>query len=113
VLPGGAGVGGLPHAVAEAAADGVACPGVDDVGVGGSDLDGSDAVDAGLLIEDGEPRDAGAGGLPDAALRSTGVEDAVLSDDACDGGDAAAVERPDVTPFEAGIEVGIDLCCRE
>ena len=109
VLPGVAGIGGLPHAVAEAAADGIASAGINDVGIGGSDLDRADAIHALLLVEDGEPGHAGAGGFPDAALRRADVEHAGLADDAGDRRDAAAVERSDVTPLEAGIEVGIDL----
>ena len=112
VLPGLAGIGGLPHAVAKAAADGVAGAGIHDVGIGWSDLDGADAIDARLLIEDGKPGHAGAGGLPDAALGRAHIEHAGLADDAGDRGDASAMEGPDVTPLEAGIEVGIDLRCR-
>ena len=109
VLPGLAGIGRLPHAVAEAAADGVAGAGINDVGIGGSDLDGADAIDARLLIEDGEPRHAGAGGLPDAAQRRADVERAGVADDTGHGGDASAVERPHITPLESRIEIGIDL----
>jgi hypothetical protein len=109
VLPGFAGIGGLPHAVAEAAADGIAGAGINDIRIGGSHLDGADAVDARLLIEDGKPCGAGAGGLPDAALGCAKIIHAGLADDAADSSDAAAVKRPDVTPLEAGIEVGIDL----
>ena len=109
MLPGFAGVGGLPHAIAEAAADGVAGAGINDIGIGGRDLDGADAIHALLLVEDRVPGDAGAGGFPDAALGHAGVEHTGLADGAGDRSDAAAVERPDVTPFEAGIEVGIDL----
>ena len=76
VLPGAAGIHGLPHAVAEAAANGVAGAGIDDVGIGGSDLNGADAIYARLFIEDGEPGSAGAGGFPDAALGHAGIEHA-------------------------------------
>src|SRR5579872_3772402 len=67
VLPALAGIGGLPHAVAEAAADGVACAGVNNVGIRGRDLDGADTIYARLLVKNGVPRYATAGGLPDAA----------------------------------------------
>ena len=109
VLPALAGIGGLPHAVAEAAPDGVAGTGINDVGIGGCDLDGADAVNARLLIKDGEPRHAGAGGLPDAAQWRAEVEGAGVADDTGHGGNTAAVEGPHVTPLESRIEVGIHL----
>jgi hypothetical protein len=109
VLPAFAGIGGLPHAVAEAATDGVAGTCINDVGVGGCDLDGADAVDARLLIKDGEPRDAGAGGLPDAAEWRAEVEGAGVADDTGHGGDTAAVEGPHITPLEPRVEVGVHL----
>ena len=89
--------------------NGVAGAGIHDIGIGGSDLDGADAIDARLLVEDGEPGDAGAGGFPDAAQRRAEVERAGVADGAGDGGDSSAMERPHVSPLEARIEIGIDL----
>jgi len=109
MLPGLAGIGGLPHAVAKAAADRVAGTGIDDIGIGWRDLDGADAVDAGLLIEDGGPCDAGAGGLPDAAEWGAEIEGAGVADDTGYGGDTPTVEGPYITPLEARVEVGIHL----
>ena len=112
VPPALAGIGGLPHAVAEAAADGVAGTGINDVGIGGCDLNGPDAIDARLLIKDGEPRHAGAGGLPDAAQWRAEVEGAGVADDTGHGGNTASVVGPHIAPLESRIEVGIHLCRR-
>src|SRR6185437_10133827 len=109
VLPGPAGIGGLPHAIAEAAADGVASAGINDIGIGGSDLDGADAIDARLLIEDGKPHHAGTGSFPDAAQGRADVEHSGAAADTGHGRDASAVEWTDVTPLEACIEVRVDL----
>ena len=121
VLPCTARIDGLPHAIAEAAPDGVAGTGIYDICIRRSDLDGADAVDAGLVVEDGVPGHAAAGGLPDAALRRTDVEHAslaavraaVLANDAGHGGDAATVEWPDVTPLQARVEIGAHLSGRQ
>ncbi len=114
VLPGLAGIGGLPHAVAQAAQEGtdhggVTGAGIHDIRIGGNDLNGADGIHAFYLVEDGEPGDAGTGGFPDASLGRARVIHAGLADDAGDRGNAAAVERADVPPLKAGIEVGVDM----
>ena len=109
MLPCGAGIGRLPYAVAEAAANRIASAGVDDFRIGGSDLDGADAIDAGFLIHDGKPGDAGAGGFPDATQGRPDVERAGIAHDTGHRGDASAVEWTNVSPLEAFVEVGIDL----
>jgi len=109
VLPAFAGIGRLPHTVAEAAANRVPGSGINDVGIGWSDLDSAEAIHARLLIEDREPGHACAGRLPNAAQRRTHVERAGIADDTAHGGDASAMERPDVPPLEPRIEVGIHL----
>ena len=113
VLPALAGIGRLPHAVTEAAADGVAGTGINDVGIGGCDLDGADAIGARLLIEDRKPRHTRARGLPDAAQWRAEVEGAGVPDDTGHGGNTAAVKGPHITPLEARIEVGIHLRPRD
>ena len=112
VLPCCAGIGRLPHPIAQAAPDGVAGSGINDIGIGRSDLDGADAIHAGLLIHDWQPGHAAAGGFPDAAQWRAGIKHAGIADDAGHRRDASAVERPNVPPFEAAIKAGIDLRCR-
>src|SRR5262249_60501891 len=67
VRPRLAGVGGLVHAVTERALHRVAAARIDDVRIGGRNLDRADAGDVSGFVEHREPRGAGARALPDAA----------------------------------------------
>ncbi len=117
-MPGLAGVGGFEHAdaVGVLAADvGLAGADVDDVGIGGSDGDGSDGADGdagGGIVGDGEPGAAGVFGLPDAAADGAHVEGVGLRGVAGDAVGAAAAHGADVAPVQAGEQLcGILLGC--
>ena len=86
----------------------VARAGVDDVRVRWRDLHRPDRRDFPDRVEHGIPRHPGAGGLPHTAGGSAGVVHAGFADRAGDRADAAAAERADVAPDEAGEEVGLD-----
>src|SRR5204862_6670369 len=93
------------HAVAERALHRVTSAGIYDIRIGRSHLNGADAVHVCELIEDREPRHAGASGFPNAAGGRPDVEHARLTDRAGDGRDAPTVKRADVAPAETGNEV--------
>ena len=92
VLPGLAGVGRLPHAVAlidrSAHVADIAGSDVDDVRIRRRNGDRADRGDV-LLVEDGLPHHAAVGGLPRAAARGSHVVDRRLA-----GNTGHAVTRP-------------------
>src|SRR5713226_6966473 len=109
MAPGSPGVDGFVDAVAfvdAAAGDQVTCANVNDVGIGGGDLDRTDRRHHGDRIENWVPGLAGADGLPDAAQRQAGVEHSGLAHSAADRRDPPAAERADVAPHETSEGVG-------
>ncbi len=103
-LPGLARVHGLvdPVAVRDVAADAaLAHPHVDDVGIGGGDLDRPHRSRAHLAVRQGLPVDPRVGGLPDAAPGGPHVVDARLTGHPRDRGDAPAPVGADAPPLQA------------
>src|SRR5712692_743457 len=103
MAPGSPGVDGFVDAVAfvdPAAGDQVTCAHIDDVRIGGGDLDRADRPNRSDRIENWVPGLAGAGGFPDAAQRQASVEHSGLAHGAADRRDPPAAERADVAPHE-------------
>src|SRR5262249_60007322 len=111
VLPGLAGVGGLPDAgaVRDVAADGLlAAADVDDVRVRLADGDGADGA-AEEAVGDVLPGGAAVAGAPDAAAGGAEVEQQRLAGHAGDGRRAAAAERADQAVAQPPEQRLIDL----
>ena len=107
VRPGPAGVGGLPHAVAERcvlARGGLAGADVDDVRVRGRYRDGANRPERARAVEDRRPHVAAVGGLPHPAQGGADVVGFGRRRDTGDGGQAAAAKRADLAPGEASKE---------
>ncbi len=102
-----AAVGGLVDAVADRQVGTVqsfAAGDVDDIGIGGRNLDGADRAGC-FMIEDRRPGPAEIGGLPYAAVHRADVEDIRLAGHTRDCTGAASAKRPDVAPMQLAQQV--------
>ena len=104
--PGLAGVGRFVDAVAHrqvGTMQALAAGYVDDVGIGGSDGDGSNRL-RGFTIEDGIPGAAVVVRLPDAAVDLPHIKDVWLAGDSDGSAGAPPAKRTDHTPVQIAVE---------
>src|SRR5258708_6348679 len=80
-----------------------AAPDVKNIGIRRCDSDRADRAGR-LVVENGVPRVAGVGCLPNASVHCSHVEDIRLVRDAVDGDGAAAAERPDAAPAHLAVK---------
>src|SRR6266576_6644373 len=82
---------------------------VDDVGIGGSDGDGSNRL-RGFMIEDGIPGAAVVIRLPDASIDLPSIEDVRLARNSGGGAGASSAQRADHAPVQIAVEALGNLC---
>src|SRR5260370_37397902 len=106
MLPRLAGVGGFVDAITGReirALETFAAPDIKNIGVGWRDGNRADRAGR-LVVENGIPRVAGVGCLPNASVHCSHIEDIRLVRGAGDGDGAAAAERPDAAPAHLAIK---------
>ena len=109
--PGFSRVGGFVNAIAGGkigALQTFAAADVNDIGIGRCDGQRADGA-GGLVVENRIPGVSKIGGLPDAAVDGSHVENVGLVRDAGDGHGAASAERADAAPAHFRIEFLIEL----